>query len=109
LFGPAQRAFWLDSSKAGDARSRFSFMGSADGPLSSFTTYDVTRGEVRVTRADSVEVRREPIFDHLRRELRRMRRPSDGLPFDLNGGFVGYFGYELKAICGGDAAHRAPL
>jgi para-aminobenzoate synthetase len=109
LFGEAQHAFWLDSSKAGDARSRFSFMGSADGPLSSFVTYDVTRGEVSVTRAGSVEVRGETIFDHLRRELRRLRRPSDGLPFDLNGGFVGYFGYELKAICGGDAAHRSSL
>ena len=30
------------------------------------------------------------------------------LPFDLNCGFVGYFGYELKAECGGEAAHRSP-
>jgi para-aminobenzoate synthetase len=109
LFGHAQHAFWLDSSKAGDTRARFSFMGSGEGPQSSFVTYDVTRGEVRVRRGGSVEVRRETIFDHLRRELRRLRRPSDGLPFDLNGGFVGYFGYELKADCGGDAAHRSSL
>jgi para-aminobenzoate synthetase len=109
LFGAADHAFWLDSSKAGDPRSRFSFMGSAEGPLSALATYDVTRRELRVTSAGSVEVRQETIFDYLRRELRRLRRPSDELPFDLNGGFVGYFGYELKADCGGDCAHRASL
>ena len=34
---------------------------------------------------------------------------SDDLPFDLNCGFVGYFGYELKADCEGDAAHESSL
>jgi para-aminobenzoate synthetase len=109
LFGASRHAFWLDSSKAGDERSRFSFIGSGDGPLSAFVTYDVASGEVRAAHADAVEVRRETIFDYLRRELRNMRRSADELPFDLNGGFVGYFGYELKAVCGGNAAHRSSL
>ncbi|HEX5622192.1 MAG TPA: aminodeoxychorismate synthase component I [Solirubrobacteraceae bacterium] len=109
LFGESRHAFWLDSSKAGDARSRFSFIGSGDGPLSALVTYDVTSGEVRAAHAGSVEVRRETIFDYLSRELRNMRRSADELPFDLNGGFVGYFGYELKAVCGGDAVHRSSL
>ena len=29
-----------------------------------------------------------------------------GLPFDFDCGFAGYLGYELKADCDGDAAHR---
>jgi anthranilate/para-aminobenzoate synthase component I len=33
----------------------------------------------------------------------------DELPFDLNCGFVGSFGNELKADCEGDAAHRSSL
>ena len=109
LFGDARHAFWLDSSKAGDERSRFSFMGAGDGPLSSLVRYDVGAGEVRVTQGRSTEVHRETIFDYLRRELRRMRHLSNGLPFDLDCGFVGYFGYELKADCGADAAHRSSL
>src|ERR1044072_2099984 len=64
--------------------------------------------EFRVALSPS-ETHHETIFDYLRRELRRLRRRDDDLPFDLNGGYVGYFGYELKADCGGDAAHRSRL
>jgi para-aminobenzoate synthetase len=109
LFGAARHAFWLDSSRAEAGRARFSFMGSADGPLSSFVSYDVDRREVRVESRDGISVRAETIFDHLSRELRRLRRVDDDLPFDLNGGYVGYFGYELKADTGGAAAHHSPL
>jgi len=109
LFGAAPHAFWLDSSKVADERSRFSFMGATGGPLSAVVSYDVGRHEVTVTRGGATEIHRETIFDHLRRELGRLRNLSDELPFDLNCGFVGYFGYELKADCEGDAAHRSPL
>ncbi len=63
----------------------------------------VDRGDV------DASVHQETIFDYLRRELRRLSAPRTTLPFDFNCGFVGYFGYELKADCGGDAAHRSPL
>jgi para-aminobenzoate synthetase len=105
LFADRPNAFWLDSSKAGDPRARFSFMGASD----TLVTYDVNRHAVTVDRAGDIETHDETIFDHLRRELRRLRRQDDDLPFDLNGGYVGYFGYELKADCGGDAAHRSSL
>ena len=105
LFGKARQSFWLDSSKAGDPRARFSFMGASD----THVAYDVATRTVMVDRGNARETRHETIFDYLRRELRRLRRGDDDLPFDLNGGYVGYFGYELKADCGGDAAHRSPL
>jgi para-aminobenzoate synthetase len=54
-------------------------------------------------------VHEESIFDHLSREMRRMRCRSDELPFDFNCGFAGYFGYELKADCGGVRAHRSEM
>jgi para-aminobenzoate synthetase len=108
LYGQSEDAFWLDSSKL-DERSRFSFMGAAGGPLSSVITYDVNAGEVRVDRGGDVETHRESIFDYLSREMRHLRYLSDDLPFDFNCGFVGYFGYELKADCEGDAAHRSAM
>jgi para-aminobenzoate synthetase len=106
LYGRSRDAFWLDSSRV-DERARFSFIGDAAGPLAATIAYDVADGKVRVERHDGEECREESIFDYLSGEMRRLRYLSDDLPFDFNCGFVGYFGYELKADCGGSAAHRA--
>ena len=105
LFGEEEHAFWLDSAAlAGDAR--FSYMG-APGPLGFTVFYEVESGEVRIEHAGRVETRRESIFDYLERESRRPRPVGPELPFEFAAGFVGYLGYELKAECGGEAAHRA--
>ncbi|HXS32429.1 MAG TPA: aminodeoxychorismate synthase component I [Solirubrobacterales bacterium] len=106
IYGSSENAFWLDSSAEGE-RGRFSFMGDSEGPLGAVVTYDVEAGQVRVERQAGVEVHDESIFDYLGRELRRLQHLSDGLPFEFDCGFAGYFGYELKADCGAAAAHRA--
>jgi para-aminobenzoate synthetase len=108
LYGSSENAFWLDSSRI-DERARFSFMGAAEGPLAAVISYDVNSGELEIRRENGTEVLPESIFDYLSREMRRLRHVSDELPFDFDCGFVGYFGYELKAECGGSAAHRSTL
>jgi para-aminobenzoate synthetase len=108
LYSQSEYAFWLDSSSGGDERARFSFIGDASGPLAAKVSYDVELGEVRVERSGRVELWHESIFEYLESELRRLRLPETGLPFDFDCGFVGYLGYELKAECGGEAAHRSP-
>jgi para-aminobenzoate synthetase len=109
LYGESPDAFWLDSSML-DERTRFSFMGDAAGPLASTIDYDAHSGELRVTPSGGeTEVLRESVFDYLAREMRRLRHLSDELPFDFNCGFAGYFGYELKADCGGSKAHRSTM
>jgi para-aminobenzoate synthetase len=95
LYGASKSAFWLDSSRV-DERARFSFMGDDSGPLGATIAYDVGRGELRIDRGDAVEVL-------------RLRHLAGELPFDFNCGFAGYFGYELKADCGGGAAHESAL
>jgi len=108
LYGESADAFWLDSSRV-DERARFSFMGARGGPLGATISYEVGSGEVRVERGGETEVLRESIFEYLSREMRRLRYLSDDLPFDFNCGFVGYFGYELKADCEGSSAHRSSM
>ena len=94
LHASAEQAFWLDSARVEPGTARFSFFGDGTGPLAETLRHRV--GE-------------EPsIFDRLRAELARRRVRAPRLPFDFAGGFVGYFGYELKAECGGDARHTAP-
>jgi para-aminobenzoate synthetase len=108
LFGDSETAFWLDSSRV-DEGARFSFMGDTGGPLASVITYEVADGELRVRLAGGSETFRGSIFDYLGSEMRRLRSVPCDLPFDFDCGFVGYFGYELKADCEGRNAHRSPM
>jgi para-aminobenzoate synthetase len=108
LYEESRDAFWLDSSRPG-GRARFSFMGDAGGPLGATISYDVDAGEVTVERGGETEVRAESIFDYLERERGRLRPLGVDLPFDFDCGFAGYLGYELKAECGAEKAHRSPL
>ncbi len=113
LFGDREAAFWLDSSRVDPALSRFSFMGAAAGELGAEIRYRVAGSQLTVTPAAppgaAAIARGETLFDYLSRELARLHTDSPELPFDLNGGFVGYLGYELKADCGAAAAHEAEL
>jgi para-aminobenzoate synthetase len=107
LYGESRNAFWFDSSAVGE-RGRFSFIGDGGGPLGATISYDVEDGRVRVQRGEEVEAREESIFDYLDQALHSLRPLAAELPFGFDCGFAGYFGYELKADCDGDAAHRAP-
>ena len=100
-------AFWLDSSLVGGT-ARFSFLGGLDGPHGEVLTYRVGDGAVRVRRADgTVGEEAGTVFDVLAARVAPVPAAHPGLPFDFAGGYVGYLGYELKADCGGAAAHRA--
>jgi para-aminobenzoate synthetase len=95
LYGESENAFWLDSSRV-DGGARFSFMGDDSGPLGKTIFHRV--GE------------RESIFELLACELERFKLVAGPeLPFEFQCGFAGWLGYELKAECGGDAAHDSPL
>ena len=109
LFGDREHAFWLDSSRVDPALSRFSFLGAAAGALGAEVRYRVTGSQLTITRDGETRAREETLFAYLSRELARLHTDSPELPFDLNGGFVGYLGYELKADCGATAAHEAEL
>jgi para-aminobenzoate synthetase len=108
LCADAPRAFWLDSSRAETGEARFSYFGDGRGPLSEFVTYDVADGECQVERPGE-PVTRVPgtVFDYLRDQLAARRVHLPGVPFDFSGGYVGWFGYELKADCGASNRHRA--
>jgi para-aminobenzoate synthetase len=109
LFASSPECFWLDSSLVRPGLSRFSFLGDSSGPLSETLTYRV--GDGKVTVRDAAGTRAEPgnPFDVLDRRLRERRLAPDqaALPFGFTGGYVGYLGYEMKADCGADAAHKA--
>lgn len=106
-FSRSETSFWLDSSLAEAGRARFSFMGDASGPRTQVLTYWTAPRELVVRRGDAVQVRRESIFDYLRDHIPDSPPAGPRLPFDFTGGFVGYFGYELKRELEGERRHDA--
>ncbi|WP_017654322.1 aminodeoxychorismate synthase component I [Fortiea contorta] len=109
LFGNSANAFWLDSSLVEPGLSRFSYMGDSSGENSLLIHYRALSQELTVTQSDIVSCKTEGIFDYLQREIERRHCSSDQLPCDFNCGFVGYFGYELKAECGSQFHHSSSL
>lgn len=102
-------AFWLDSAHVERGRSRFSYLGDASGPLAETVRYRVSEGEVELSRNTGLQQRIPgTIFDYLQEQLRRRRLDVPDVPFDFTGGYVGYFGYELKGDLGSSNKHVAP-
>jgi para-aminobenzoate synthetase len=79
------------------------------GSLGAEIRYRVGEQRLAVTRGGRTEEHGEPLLAYLSRELARLHTATPQLPFDFNGGFVGYLGYECKADCGAAGAHRAEL
>ena len=105
-FGGSAKSFWLDSSLiAGGAR--FSFMGDNSGPFSELVSYKVQAGETRIERMGAVERYPGSVFDYLDAQLKQFDSFDADFPFDFNLGYVGYFGYEMKAECGYPENHVA--
>ncbi|MER5830826.1 aminodeoxychorismate synthase component I [Streptomyces sp. NPDC002130] len=103
FYGSSRDAYWLDSSRCVRG-ARFSFMGDATGPLADVITYrhgsaqveSKTRGDIHIS-----------VWEYLSRWTGVEVEQETELPFDFNGGFVGYLGYELKAECGGSDRYRS--
>lgn len=106
LYGGNSCAFWLDSSRVEEGLSRFSFMGDAGGPLGETLSYRVDSGAVMVQPSGG-QPHPVPgnIFDVLDERLARLHTSGIDLPFGLECGYVGYFGYELKQDCGSPNRH----
>ncbi len=107
LYGDNTNAFWLDSSRAEAGLSRFSFMGGCEGPHSRVLSYDVNQQVLTIHQDGVTTTERTSIFAYMRREAVQVRTDAPDLPFDFHGGFVGYWGYEMKAECGGANTHQA--
>ncbi|MFJ6480068.1 aminodeoxychorismate synthase component I [Streptomyces sp. NPDC091682] len=108
LFRTGEHAFWLDSSRTDARLGQVSVMGNASGPLARTVTADVSEGTVTVTTHRRPQTVSSPFFDWLEQDLAALRTEVPELPFEFALGWVGCLGYELKAECGGEAAHRSP-
>ncbi|WP_398494381.1 aminodeoxychorismate synthase component I [Variovorax sp.] len=121
-FADAETAFWLDSSAIDTPQGRFSYMGDARGPAAEVIRYRSAQRELHIERhapPPAVEAAEAPavaapeerstgsILDYLDAGLAGRSLPPGDWPFEFLGGYVGYFGYELKGELDGNAHAEA--
>jgi para-aminobenzoate synthetase len=87
--------YWLD-------RGPNPIMGSATEIIS----YDAATKTTTITTEGHHEHRNQTLFDYLDESFRE--NPSDPA-FPFGGGYVGYFGYELRQDCGSPVTHASPF
>lgn len=110
LFGQSQHTAWLDSVRTDLGLARFSYLVEASAQLGEVLTYRLAEEKVFIEEVDgAIRCISGSVFEVLDSEIRRRVINAPQLPFDLIGGFVGYFGYELKAECGASAQHTSDL
>lgn len=108
LVGAHADGFWLDSSRPHETSARFSYFGDVRGPRAEVVTYRTGEGHVTVNHGGVEREEAGDIFTYLETQLAARRQPAVGdAPFDFHGGYVGWFGYELKGDLLGSSAHRA--
>lgn len=101
-FAHSDAAFWLDSSAVRPGYSRFSFMGDGNDPTARTLSHEVGNGSHA-----SLQSERDGVFASIRERLAVDLVGGGRLPFDFVGGWLGYFGYELKALTEVGGPHRA--
>ncbi|MDO5661590.1 MAG: chorismate-binding protein [Brachybacterium sp.] len=109
LLTGAHVGFWLDSALV-DHRVSTSAIGVPGGRLGEVLRYRVGTGHVEVLdeRAAPVATLEGTILDVLEQRLQTRHLPADPtLPLDLDGGYVGALGYEVKTDLGHPASHRS--
>jgi para-aminobenzoate synthetase len=96
-------AVWLDSARTSGAARTMSYIGAMGGPRGHAVSYRLADGAVQLHRSDGTASESSDIFDFLRHRLASTPVVlRDDAPFAFRGGYVGYLGYGLKALCGGD-------
>ena len=107
----AQDAFWLDSATAdigADTESgRYSILGTNAGSKAASIRYDISTGVVQVARGDETFSVETDILSYLRELLSESVATQDLPELPFRGGYVGFLGYECKALTVGRGLHSA--
>ena len=103
LFSDKPSVFWLDSNLHNDT-TQFSYMGSPEQTIS----YSLKTNTITINNENEKQTRHQDIFTYLDEELKKQIISNNSLPFPFIGGFVGYFGYELKKLTGSKKSFPSP-
>jgi para-aminobenzoate synthetase len=105
LFSESPHAYWLDSSLVEQGRARWSYAGDASGPNAACLQYRCADQRLEISDRAGIHTKHTGIFEYLARI--EPSRPEPAPPCPFVGGYVGWFGYELRNDCGSPTDRRA--
>lgn len=108
----APDAFWLDSATADTGAAdtgagRYSILGTNTGSQSASIRYDISRGNVQVARGGEITTVETDVLSYLQQLLAETVDTEDLPELPFRGGYVGFLGYECKALTVGPGVHSA--
>ncbi len=110
LFRQSKYSFWLDSSKLIAGHSRFSIMGSVEDTYDKAVLFERDVKELTIAQNGQKSVYKRDLFEYLTEEMdNNLSQPLTQFPFSFNGGFIGYFGYELKSELNFKTSHYSQV
>ena len=110
LFKDDKFSFWLDTSKVMANQSRFSIMGNIENDRDKAILFDAHTGELSIIKDGETTIYKRDFLEYLDEELdKNFVALTNEFPFNFNGGFVGYLGYELKEALGYKTSHKADV
>ncbi|HEY0235410.1 MAG TPA: aminodeoxychorismate synthase component I [Afipia sp.] len=98
LYADAPYSFWLDSNIADRSRARWSYIGDTSGPHAAALRYRSIDKTLEITTAGDVRSEKFDIFEYLKGQ--KPSTPQSPPPCPFKGGYVGWFGYEVRGDCG---------
>jgi para-aminobenzoate synthetase len=107
MFAFNGHAFWLDSALSERGRARWSYFGATAGRGTSADLYDCSARRTTFVRGQQRSQRAVSIVDCLAARLRADIVNPPPCPFV--GGWVGWFGYEMRREFGGATRGNSPM
>ena len=108
LYADDRHAFWLDSEKSERPNARYSIMGSGETQGAIRLEYDVNDECLKLEGPKGNKSIKGDFFTLTAQIFESVQVATPQyLPFVFKGGFVGYLGYELKALAGGCKTYRS--
>lgn len=108
LYANDDHSFWLDSEKSERPNARYSILGSGQTHGAIRLEYDVNSESLTLKGPKGSRIVAGDFFSLLEQIIGAVQVATPQyLPFEFKGGFVGYLGYELKALSGGHKVFRS--
>ena len=99
-FASSKNAFWLDSNMHEKGLGNWSYLGASSEQSTQMISYKTNTKELSIFDGRETHVEQQSIFSFLENQMKEKIASDHSPPCPFLGGYVGWFGYEMRNECG---------